>query len=761
MKNLGIRQRVLLLALAPMTVIALALVSYFTFLRYGDVESALTHRGSTMARQLAPASVYGMFSGNANELTRLAQAVAKETDVSAVAFFDRGGKLLASAGDRHSQEDPFTLPDGWQGKSADGQTLFFHVKVAQASFDFEDPVFGYDAHSLRPLELGSLTVEISRKRITTRKAEILVVSLFSLLAMLLATSLLAQRLGRDITEPVVALENAMRRIREGVLSARVQPHPARTLRALEEGINEMAMALEAASNRSAAALASSEAELRKQYDFASALLQAQSDAGVGMMILLGGRVVFANDAALQIHGYALDQLMALPDALMLFPPDERPRQLARRQFLMESNLPSDHAATPVMTPNGEIRHVDMVMMPLKSDARSPRLVLIEVDVTQRIEDQARIEAANRELQVQKEEAERANMAKSRFLAAASHDLRQPLHALNLFAAELESRVNTAAQRRLSRQINTAVGSLGELLAALLDMSRLDIAELTPQRKAVALFPLLEAAALNHQRSADAKHLRLTVMPTRLWVDSDPQYLARIISNLIGNAVRYTLKGRVLIGTRRRGDRVRVEVWDTGIGIPAEHLSSLFHEFYQVHNPERDAGKGLGLGLSIVDRLCRALDHPVSVHSEPGKGTVFSVTLPLAAAALIAREKAEQAAEQLDSNGRILLAVQDGPSCTSLASLLRGWGYRVSEAITDDSVKSTLLTEAPDLVVCDDGLCAALREYHQAPGTMPFPVIVLGTLSEDISTGDLHIAGQLAKPLKPARLRALLRAVLED
>ena len=761
MKNLGIRQRVLLIALVPMTVIALALVSYFTLLRYGDVESALTQRGSTMARQLAPASVYGMFSGNATELSRLAQAVVKENDVSAVAFFDRSGKLLASAGERRSQEDPFTLPDGWQGQSADEQSLFFHVKVVQAGFDFEDPFYGNDERKLRPLELGSLTVEISRKRVTTRKAEILVVSLFSLLTMLLATSFLARRLGRDITEPVVALEETMRRIREGILSARVQPHPARTLRALEEGINEMAVALEAASNRSAAALASSEAELRKQYDFASALLQAQSDAGVGMMILLDGRVVFANEAALQIHGYGLDQLMALPDTLLLLPPAERPKQLARRQFLMESNWPGDRAVTPIMTRDGDIRHVDMVMMPLKSDARSPRLVLIEIDVTQRIEDQARIEATNRELQIQKEEAERANMAKSRFLAAASHDLRQPLHALNLFAAELESRVTTAAQRRLSRQINTAIGSLGELLAALLDVSRLDVAELTPQRKAVALFPLLEAAALNHQRSADAKHLRLTVMPTRLWVDSDPQYLARIVSNLIGNAVRYTLKGKVLIGARRQGDKVRIEVWDTGIGIAAEHLPSLFQEFYQVHNPERDANKGLGLGLSIVERLCRALEHPVSVHSEPGKGTMFSVTLPLAAPALIAKVKEEQAAEQADSSGRILLAVQDAPTCTSLAGLLRGWGYLVSETMTDETVRSTLFAEAPDLVVCDDRLCATLLDYHQATGAVQFPVIILGTPSEAITASNLHIAGQLAKPLKPARLRALLRAVLEE
>ena len=762
MKNLGIRQRVLLIALVPMTVIAFALVAYFTLLRYGDVESALTHRGSTMARQLAPAAVYGMFSGNSTELSRLAQAIAKEADVSAVSFFDRSGQLLAAAGDRRSTENPFTLPDGWQGQTSDGQTLFFHVKIIQTGFDFDDPFYeGSDARTLRTLELGSLTIEISRKRVSARKIEILVVSLLSVLVMLLATSFLARRLGRDITDPVVALEDTVRQIREGILTARVSPHPARTLRALEEGINEMAAAMEVASNRSAAALASSEAELRKQYDFASALLQAQSDAGVGMMILLDGRVVFANEAALQMHGYSLDQLMALPDTLLLVPPAERPKQLSRRQALMESNWPGDRTVMPILTRDGEVRHVDMVMMPLKSDARSPRLVVIEIDVTQRILDQARIEAANMELQAQKEDAERANMAKSRFLAAASHDLRQPLHALNLFAAELESRVTTSAQKRLSRQISTAVGSLGELLAALLDVSRLDISELKPERQPIALFPLLEAAALNHQRSADAKHLKLTVMPTRLWVDSDPRYLARIVSNLIGNAVRYTLKGRVLVGARASRGMVRIEVWDTGIGIAPEHLPSLFQEFYQVHNPERDANKGLGLGLSIVDRLSKALDHPVTIRSMPGKGTVFSVTLPKATPLVVPNRIEEEPENKEGPGARILLAVNDSPTCTSLASLLRGWGYRVSEAMTEEVLLSTLSAEAPDLVVCDDSLCEKLVNHHQTGRPLTFPVVILGTAPESMGSSELPIAGQLGNPLKPARLRALLRAGLEE
>lgn len=757
MKNLGIRQRVLLIALLPMTVMAVVLVAYFTLLRYSDVEDALDQRGATMARQQAPASVYGMFSGNVNELGRLARAVMKEKDVSAVAFYDRSGTLLSAAGERRCNTDPLTLPDGWQGRSPDGKTLFFHVKVVQTGFDLEDPFYAADDRPARPLELGSITIELSRARVAARKNEILVVTLLTMALALLGTSLVAKRLGRDITEPVVAVEDAVRRIREGKLSTRVVPHPAKTLKALEEGINEMALALEAARNRSAAALASSEAELRKQYDFASALLQAQSDAGVGMMILLDGRAVYANEALLSIHGYTQDQLMALPDTLLLLPAEERPRQLAARQQLIESNWAGERSVLPVLTREGLLRYVDMVMMPLKGDMRSPRMVVIEIDVTQRIRDQERIEAANKELQAQKEEAERANIAKSRFLAAASHDLRQPLHALALFSAELEGRATTSTQRRLSRQINTAVGSLSELLAALLDISRLDISELKPQRQPVELQPLLEAAALNHQRSADAKQLKLLVHRTSLWTDSDPHYLARIVSNLIGNAVRYTRHGGVLVGVRRQGrNMARIEVWDTGIGIPDEHLPSLFQEFYQVHNPERDASKGLGLGLSIVDRLARALEHKVSIKSQPGRGSVFSVLLPITApyfpVTVLPEVSSTDAAD-------ILLMTPAGDDSNAL-QLLQGWGYRVREANTVEAAREALAVATPAVVICDEALCAPLLDHLRDQAMTQLPVLVMGRLEEDAGA-DIYVAGNLSKPLKPARMRALLRHLLEE
>jgi PAS domain S-box-containing protein len=759
MKNLGIRQRVLLIALAPMTIMAVVLVAYFTLLRYGDVEDALDQRGATMARQQAPASVYGMFSGNVNELGRLARAVMKERDVSAVAFYDRSGTLLSAAGERRSNFDPLTLPDGWQGRSPDGKTLFFHVKVVQTGFDLEDPFYaGDDGRPARPLELGSITIELSRSRVAARKVEILVVTLLSMAVALLATSLVAKRLGRDITEPVVAVEDAVRRIREGKLTTRVSPHPASTLKALEEGINEMAVALEAARNRSAAALASSEAELRKQYDFASALLQAQSDAGVGMMILLDGRAVYANEAVLSIHGYGLDEFTALPDTLLLLPPEERPRHMAARQQLMESNWAGERRVLPVLTKDGETRYVDMVMMPLKGDMRSPRMVVIEIDVSQRIRDQARIEAANAELQVQKDEAERANMAKSRFLAAASHDLRQPLHALALFSAELEGRATTSTQRRLSRQINTAVGSLSELLSALLDISRLDISELQPQRQAVALQPLLDAAALNHQRSADAKQLSLSVHRTSLWVDTDPHYLARIVSNLIGNAVRYTRSGRVLVGVRHhQGHMARIEVWDTGIGISEEHLPSLFQEFYQVHNPERDANKGLGLGLSIVDRLTRALGHTITVRSWPGRGTVFSVVLPIASSA---QGEASQEAVGSELTPHLLLVANTGDDGDA-GRLLQGWGYGVSQVSNAAALGQALKDSKPGVVICDESLCCKLFDQLRESGLTHLPVLVMGAMEEEDAGTDVYVAGNLSKPLKPARLRALLRHLLEE
>lgn len=756
LRNLGIRQRVLLVTMAPMLLVALVLVFYFTFLRYGDVEDALFQRGNAMAGQMIPAAEYGMFSGNNAELSRLAQAMMKEPDVSGIAFFDQAGNLLAMAGALRSSLFPARDQQAWNGRSEDGQTLIYHVRVARHPIPFDDP-FSSAESDTRELVLGSITLEMSRERVVRRKLEVLAVSLGSVALMVVFAGMLAGRLGRDLTEPVVRLEAAVRRIRGGEMSVRVLPHAAGTVRALEDGFNEMAEALEKARRRTEAALASSEAELRKQYEFATALLQALSDAAIGILILQEDRIVFANEAAISIHGYTKAELMGMPDWSALVLADEAQMLRERYERTLQSGWPGERFECTIRTRDGLVRYLDVVTTSLRGDAQQSRVVMVEIDITERSLAEERVTIANRELQKQRDEAERANLAKSRFLAAASHDLRQPLHALSLFSGELPSVMKTPAQLRLTKQINAAVGLMVELLDALLDISRLDIHDLDANVRPVPLMPILEAVAINHQASAEAQQLRLHVHPSSLWIATDPQLLSRILSNLVSNAVRYTRKGRIVVGVRRHVETIEIQVWDTGIGITEDHLPHLFQEFYQVENPERDSSKGLGLGLSIVDRLASVLRHPVRVFSWPDKGSLFAVTVPLAEPVA----EVEDAPVATSNGGRILLLLRDQAEANSLAVQLRGWSYQVYIADSLDAVDYALAVSPPDVVICDDDRMETLNAALQSDVAAQPSVVLLGDATQEAHSEKFILAGQLSKPLRPARLRALLQHLMEE
>ena len=184
---------------------------------------------------------------------------------------------------------------------------------------------------------------------------------------------------------------------------------------------------------------------------------------------------------------------------------------------------------------------------------------------------------------------------------------------------------------LAGQIGAATGAMGELLDALLEVSRLDTEDIAPQRQALALGPLLESIVAAQRQSAEAKGLRIACVGTQAWTESDPHLLRRLLGNLVANAVRYTHQGGVVVGVRREGAGLRIEVWEHGIGIDAGQLPLVFQEFYQVANRERDAGKGLGLGLAIVERLARMLGHALHAHSRPRRGSVFGVSVPRVAA----------------------------------------------------------------------------------------------------------------------------------
>jgi signal transduction histidine kinase/CheY-like chemotaxis protein len=366
------------------------------------------------------------------------------------------------------------------------------------------------------------------------------------------------------------------------------------------------------------------------------------------------------------------------------------------------------------------------------------------------------------------ELESANQAKSRFLAAASHDLRQPMHALGLFIAQLRDRIHEPETLAFVGKVESAVTALQELLDALLDISRLDAGVVSPTPvdfRLQLLFTRLEAA---FAPQAERKGVRLRAAPTRLAALSDPVLLERILINLLANAVRYTERGAILLGCRRRADHVRIEVWDTGIGIAPEHREAIFQEFYQVGNPERDRAKGLGLGLAIAARLARLLDNRIEMRSHPGKGSVFAIELPVGVARVEAEAASALAPIETLPGARVLVVDDDALVREAMVSVLRQWGCRVTMAASGEEAIARFDSEdeKPEAVLCDyrlpngeTGVDVIARLRAAAGRPIPAALITGDTAPERLREAKLAGHTLLHKPVHPAKLRALLEQLL--
>lgn len=354
----------------------------------------------------------------------------------------------------------------------------------------------------------------------------------------------------------------------------------------------------------------------------------------------------------------------------------------------------------------------------------------------------RVRAATEELAGQKDAAERANTAKSRFLAAASHDLRQPLHALSLFAADLKRQVHSGTQHdlpRLADQISTSTTVLGELLDSLLDISRLDVAGIKPDIRSFPLNPMFERLNNFFRRAAVDRNLTLRFRPTTFWLSSDPVMIERMIANLVSNALRYTPSGgRILVAARQDDEEVRIEVRDSGVGIAPEHQAAIFAEFYQVGNPAREPNKGLGLGLSIIDRLARVLDVKVSLKSRIGAGTTFALLVPGS------RPSNHAFAENLLPPAGKVHFTGSSRELAACRKLVEGWNYTVS---AESGIPPEGLPENAVFVADADQAMALSREL--AP---EWPLIVIVNDGNHPLPEGSHA---LPAPVRPAKLRALL------
>ena len=380
----------------------------------------------------------------------------------------------------------------------------------------------------------------------------------------------------------------------------------------------------------------------------------------------------------------------------------------------------------------------------------------------------RVASVTAELRDKKNEAEDATQAKSRFLAAASHDLRQPTHALGMFVARLSQLPLEGNVKQLVANVDESVRAMQDLLDDLLDVSRLDAGAVVVNTRPVELAAVLQLVFRALEPFAIEKGLKLKVRSNNAWVMTDSVLLQRMVMNLVHNAIRYTQAGTVLIACRLCADSrsVRLEVWDSGVGISEEHQSDIFKEFYQVGNSGRDRAYGLGLGLNIVQRSAALLGHPLSLKSSPGRGSRFSITLPLTAPVVRTDETtvAELAPLVSLEGTRVLLIEDDSFARTAVAGLLESWGCTVFAGPTAlDAMAAHPQHNDWDVILSDfrlsdgdNGLLAIQRLRAYAGRDVPSALMSGDTDSALMqATKDAGLP-LLHKPVRPAKLRSLLR-----
>jgi signal transduction histidine kinase/CheY-like chemotaxis protein len=376
----------------------------------------------------------------------------------------------------------------------------------------------------------------------------------------------------------------------------------------------------------------------------------------------------------------------------------------------------------------------------------------------------------RELQVAKIKAEIANVEKSRFLAAASHDLRQPMQALILFVGNLRQQWGSREAVKILDHIENSMDAMRALFDALLSISHLDSGGVQPRFRGFAIQDFLSRIESEFSAECDSKPLRFVVWPSDIWVDSDPVLLERILTNLVSNAVKYTPPGGgLLVGCRKRGGRAQLQVWDTGLGISTEHHEAIFSEFFQLNNPERDRNKGLGLGLAIAQRLALVIGAQLELRSVPGRGSVFRVSVPLFdSKSILAEPVSTSENDTARLNGLQLAFVDDEPSiCQAIGDMCRPWGVEVVIGNDLEALLQKLGERRPDAVLSDyrlhDGrtgfeLIEALRARW--PDEAEIPAILLTGDTEADYSGVAHLRSVqvVYKPVSSATLKSLLTAL---
>ena len=394
------------------------------------------------------------------------------------------------------------------------------------------------------------------------------------------------------------------------------------------------------------------------------------------------------------------------------------------------------------------------------DATDKKILISFFDVTE-------FKRAAEQLAAAKQAAEQANLGKSRFLAAASHDLRQPLQTLSLLRGALRRRVTDPEALSLIEQADRASEAIVGMLDSLLDIDRLETGVIDPVRDEFPIEELFDALSREFAEQARSKGVGWRVVPCRLAIRSDRRLLEDMVRNLLSNAIRYTDRGKILLGCRRRGERLRIEVWDTGVGISEDQIPRVFEEYHKAG--EGDRRGGLGLGLAIVQRLGELLAHPVAVRSRLGRGSVFSIEAPLAGAAPLPARAAEppQPTSGL-LTGEVLVLEGDPSVQEALEAMLGAEGHRVAAAATGQAALDLIAAggSRPDLVIAGYNLpggvngLEAVSSLRSALGRQA-PAIILSGDVRAAKQSEIAASGcvSVAKPVEPAALSRLVQRLL--
>lgn len=782
MMRSSIRQQTLLIALLPMLLAIVLLDSYFLYSRFNSLESGLIDKAQLLAKQIGASSEYALFAGNTELLQKDVVIALKQKDVAVVAIQDSSAKVLAYAGDTITDtEREIVNADDASGLVSDTASyLWVRVPIISLPLSLDD----WDRSNENVAEklLGHVLIKMKKASIQQEKWEVLGASMLISILLFAATIFIVLRVSRRIVNPIRALNHVARSIGQGALDMRLSPAPViRELGELAQNINEMAKQLQ----QDRQVLEGQTELLRSNEERLNEIINMMP---VSLFIKdAQSRITLMNSACEAQWGVLFSNVIGT-DGSRFFPPEQIADFLAKdkevfkgrkminfEESVWNSEIKANRTLHTFKKPIYDQKGRPLYMIGISIDISERKLAEVRLNqLNEQLE--MRIETATRELRLKKEEAENANYDKTRFLAAASHDLRQPMHALGLFVGELHTKLTTPEQRKIVGKVEESVDALSNLLDALLDISKLDAGVVTPNITAFSIGSLLERIERDYMPLAERKGISLRVIPNNTKIQSDPILLERILVNLISNAIRYTpVGGRVALVCRSRGGRLKIEVRDSGIGIPKNEQEKIFREFVQLSNKERDRSKGLGLGLAIVDRISRLLHHDIVLRSDTHKGSTFAVSVPRIVSPLLesalqlpANDEATEQRKLGEFASMDVLVIDDNPLVRkSTQGIVESWGGRVSMASTLGEVKDIHCKADFDLVICDyrlpDGNGIEMSDWIQGHFEIqPLFILISGDTSPDVlqmvNERGIHL---LHKPVRPAKLRSLIQYLLNQ